>query len=120
MKIIRLVVIGSVVCAALPAAAQINPFQGSRVGLTQQDVKLLSESIDRLNRSPNLSVGARDSWDNPNSRSRGENTVTQIFQQNGLSCHKMRNTITVKGRQPARVYNLDWCLGPDGSWKIHS
>ena len=120
MKISRLLVIGLLVSATSPAMAQINPFQGTRTGLTQRDVSMLSASISRLNRTNDLAVGAQDSWSNPSSHSSGQNTVTRIYQDDGLSCHGMRHEFTVKGRKPPRVYNLNWCQASDGSWKIHS
>jgi hypothetical protein len=120
MRISRLLLTGLVVTAALPAAAQLNPFQGSRTGLTQRDVDLLSSSIGRLNSSKDIAVGSKDSWSNAASRSRGQNVVREIFQDGGTTCHRLHHTVTVKGRTPPRTYDLTWCRTADGSWKIKS
>ncbi len=120
MRIFRLLVTGLLVSAATPATAQLNPFQGSRTGLTQRDVDLLSSSIASLNRSGDVAVGSKDSWSNPASHSRGQNVVREIFQDGATTCHRLHHEITVKGRKPPRTYELTWCRMSDGSWKVKS
>lgn len=120
MKTLRLLVAVLLLSAPLPVAAQVNPFKGRQSGLTQRDSELLGSSIDRLNQSKGIAVGSKDSWSNPASHSQGENTVREIFQDAGTTCHRLHHEITVRGRKPPRTYELTWCRMPDGRWKIKS
>ncbi len=105
---------------AFPAAAQVNPFWSNRTGprLSQSDQAKLLSSIDQLNHAPNLHVGSKQSWNDPTSGNHGTNSVTRIFQSGGMDCHLLRHELSLKGRAQPRIYNLTWCLTPDGEWKI--
>ncbi|HEY6434422.1 MAG TPA: hypothetical protein VIZ17_20805 [Acetobacteraceae bacterium] len=106
--------------AAVPAAAQVNPFWSNRTGprLSQSDQDKLLSSIDQLNHATDLHVGSKQSWSDPTSGNHGTNSVARIFQSGGLQCHLLHHEISMKGRAAPRVYNLTWCLTPDGEWKI--
>lgn len=104
------------------ANAQINPFRSDRAGptLSTTDLNRLNDSINRLNRTPKLEVGAEDQWSNPATGSHGSSAVTRIFTDGGRPCHAMRHEVYARGRTPPRSYNLTWCRADDGKWKIKS
>ncbi len=112
----------SLVFASGPANAQINPFRSDRTGptLTKTDLNLLGKSIDRLNRTPKLDVGAEDQWSNSATGNHGSSSVTKIFSDGDRPCHAMHHEIYARGDTPPRSYDLTWCRADDGKWKIKS
>jgi hypothetical protein len=119
MRFWHSIAIGLLVSVPLPALAQINPFVSSRAAprLSDQDMKLLLASVDQLNAQPDVSVGASNSWNNPETGSHGSSSVTRIFKSHGMTCHRLHHEVAAGGRTPPRTYDLNWCLTPDGSWK---
>lgn len=106
---------------AVPAAAQFTPFMfDNRYGqrLSSGDWDLMLSSINTLNRGMQVEVGSANKWNNPRTGSRGTTSVTQIVRQNGMICHLLRHQVSIRGSMPLRVYDLKWCLTPDGAWKV--
>lgn len=120
MRPLRPLMTALLLFAALPATAQINPFRsrGTEPGLSETDADMLLSSINRLNRAENVAIGAAESWNNPETGSRGTSSVARIFHRAGMSCHLLHHEIAVRGRTPPRRYDLTWCLMPAGEWKI--
>ncbi len=106
--------------AALPAAAQVNPFRGATTALGATDSAMFWSSVEKLNRLPDLAVGSSTSWRDSATGSSGENRVTGVSRRNGMTCHTVRHQLLIKGRTPPSVFNVTWCLAPDGAWKIAS
>jgi hypothetical protein len=120
MRIIAPFTAAWLVLAALPAAAQVNPFRGVTATLTPADSALLWSSIDQLNQTRDVAAGAKTTWSNPDSGRQGLNIVTGLFTRDGLHCHAVRHELIFTPGKPATVFNLNWCLAPDGRWKIAS
>lgn len=100
------------------ATAQINPFRSSRnAAISEEDNRLMFDSIDRLNRTKPLHVGQSDSWSNPKTGTSGTSTVQRIYRSHGMPCHLLRHRIVVQNRQPGRTYNINWCQTASGEWK---
>lgn len=104
---------------ATAAQAQINPFRSSRQGpsLSQEDSRLLFESVDRLNAAEPARVGRSEPWSNPQTNSSGTSTVLRVFRSGGMPCHLVRHHLVVAGREPGRNYTLTWCRTSTGEWK---
>ena len=107
---------------AVPASAQINPFRSNRNGptLSGTDLDLMGASINHLNRTANLAVGAEDKWSNPATGSYGSSVVNRIFTSGKLPCHALHHEIHAQGTATATPYDLTWCRAPNGQWKIKS
>ena len=110
------------VSIGVSATAQINPFRGNRweSTLSATDLDLQGNSINQLNRKPNLEVGAVESWSNPATGSYGSSKVTRIFVDAKRPCHEIHHEVAAQGRTPPRTYELTWCRISNGQWKIKS
>jgi surface antigen len=106
--------------AAAPVQAQVNPFRSDRLGrsMSQEDRTLMTESIDRLNATPNLRVGQTDSWSNPQTGSSGVNTVQGNFRANGMPCHRVQHFIARGDRPEGSTFSMTWCRTAQGAWKM--
>ncbi len=105
------------------AHAQINPFWSStRAGghLTNEDLRRLDASIDRLNTATPPRIGQTDSWSNPNTRSSGSSILRRVFQSGGMTCHLLQHHISAAGKRPGSTFDLTWCRTSNGEWKIKS
>lgn len=120
MRIIAPLAAAGLMLAALPAAGQVNPFRGVTASLTPADSALLWSSIDQLNQTRDVAAGAKTTWSNPDSGRQGQNVVTGLFTRDGLQCHAVRHELIFAPGGSATVFNLNWCLAPDGRWKIAS
>lgn len=102
------------------AFAQINPWRGSKAGefLSADDLDALLASVNQLNRSANVAVGAAEPWRNPRSGSQGVSTITGLTQHGGMNCHVIRHQFSVRKSTTPSQYDLTWCLTPAGEWKI--
>jgi len=111
-----------VTAPAMPVRAQFNPFgtRATRQSLTSEDFTMLSNSAARLNAAEPARVGQSETWSNPRSGSSGDVTLTRIFHYRGLTCHALRYKFTIRSQPTARTYNVNWCLTPEGDWKIAS
>jgi len=107
---------------AVPALAQINPFRSNRWGptLSATDVELMGDSIAKLNRKPNVEVGAEERWSNPATGSYGTSTITRILVEAKRPCHAMHHEFFAQGQPPPSSYDLTWCRISNGQWKIAS
>lgn len=105
--------------ALAPARAQVNPFRTVRPSrpMPAEDVRMLADSIDQLNRMPDLRAGQTDSWSNPDTGGSGVNTVERIFRSHGMPCHRLQHFVVSGGRPEGRTYALTWCRTPQGEWK---
>jgi hypothetical protein len=102
--------------------AQISPFRSSRqgIGLTNSDVKMVDEAVDRLNSTEPLHVGDSQDWSNPDTGNSGKVTVTRFFESGGMACHGVRYDLLYKAKPVPTHYNLNWCKTKLGEWKIKS
>ena len=105
----------------LPAAvqAQVNPFRGG-LGLSQEDNRLLFESIARLNAAEPAHAGLSEAWSNPQTNNSGTSTILRVFHSGGMVCHLVQHRIVVPRRPPPVSYRLTWCRTSNGEWKIKS
>jgi surface antigen len=105
----------------LPVAlqAQINPFRGGP-GLSQEDNRLLFESVARLNAVEPSHVGLSEAWSNPQTNNSGTSTILRVFHSAGMVCHLVQHRIVVPRRSPPASYRLTWCRTANGEWKIKS
>jgi hypothetical protein len=123
MRNARLILAGlCFVSIAVPAMAQINPFRSNRsqTPLSQTDLDLMGDSINRLNREPHVAVGAEERWSNPATGSYGSSKVTRIFEQAKRPCHELHHEFFPQGSTPPSTYDLKWCRISNGQWKIAS
>jgi surface antigen len=98
--------------------AQVNPFRNSRIGLNDADLQAMNAAAARLYQQSTVSIGATDSWSNPNSGNGGLITVLQSFTKSGMPCRKVRYDIHLRTRRGTRSYTLNWCKTAGGAWKI--
>lgn len=106
-----------VMCLALPASAQINPFHGSAATpLNNDDIAALIDATNRLLQRPQLAAGDRDTWSNPKTGAHGTVTAGNATQRKGLACRVMTYQHSVPGPQAERSGTLTWCKTKDG-WK---
>ena len=105
----------------LPAAiqAQVNPFRGGP-GLSQEDNRLLFESVARLNAAEPAHAGLSEAWSNPQTNNSGTSTILRVFHSGGMVCHLVQHRIVVLRRPPPVSYRLTWCRTSNGEWKIKS
>ena len=101
------------------ASAQVNPFPGRAPKLTEQDMKLLSESTAKLNNGQSPSVGQVAKWSNPRTGAHGITSLTRLYHDQGMACHALRYQVSPNQSRSLRTYNLDWCK-KDGEWKVKS
>jgi surface antigen len=105
-------------CLAQPAAAQINPFRGSRsTPLNAADLAALQEATIRLLDRPRLVAGGTEAWNNPQSGASGTVIAGDATKRKGLACRIVRYEHAVPGPRPERGGTLTWCKTKDG-WKI--
>lgn len=106
------------------AIAQINPFRTNReglgMGLGQSDMKILGETAEHLNEAPEVHVGDRQDWSNPDTGNSGHVTVARVFDSGGRACHTLRYDLMFKAKRPGRTYTTNWCRTETGEWKIKS
>jgi surface antigen len=104
----------------LPAVvqAQVNPFRGGP-GLSQEDNRLLFDSVARLNSAEPTHAGLSEAWRNPQTNASGTSTILRVFNSGGMVCHLVQHRIVVPRRPPAS-YRLTWCRTSNGEWKIKS
>ena len=104
--------------AVQQAKAQMNPFRSSRnATISEEDNRLMFDSIDRLNKTSPLHVGQSEQWSNPKTGTSGSSTVQRIYRSHGMACHLLRHHIVVQKREPGRTYNINWCQTASGEWK---
>jgi surface antigen len=104
-------------CLSQPSWAQINPFRGSsRTPLNADDIAALTDATNRLLDSPQLIVGAIETWSNPKSGASGTVTAGNTAQRKGMACRIVRYQTTVSGSSE-RSATLTWCKTANG-WKI--
>ena len=99
---------------AHPATAQINPF-GKTNGptLTQADIDKLTAATQRLNEKNPAVIGAQESWEGDVS---GTVRLDRIYRARDTMCHALSYRVH-RATGATRVYHLNWCKAPDGSWK---
>jgi surface antigen len=88
-------------------------------GLSQEDNRLLFESVARLNAAEPTHVGISEAWSNPQTNASGTSTKLRVFYSGGMVCHLVEHRIVVPRRAPAS-YRLTWCRISNGEWKIKS
>ena len=106
--------------AAGGASAQINPFPGSDLALSQSDLAVIEEVAGGLISGSVVPTGTKLQWYNGETRRRGTIQVLVSSQQDGRPCHKLRYTLPINSHAGSRAYDLNWCKTPDGDWKIAS
>ena len=104
-----------------PASAQINPFRGLGADrLTGDDVRMLTETGNRLlGRSP-LPNGSSESWRNDSTGASGSVRVNNTFQRQGMVCHTLAYQARTRTGLAPRTNTLVWCRTRNGAWKIAS
>ena len=102
---------------ASPAAAQINPFRGSRAApLTPEDSAALLDATTHLLERPQLAAGQTETWSNPSSGASGTLTAGRASHRKGLACRPITYRNTIPGPTSQRNTTLTWCKTKDG-WK---
>ncbi len=114
------------VAAALPLAlmvwsttaeAQLNPFRGTDLTVSEADIKLMNEAALPLYTTEPPVVGATASWQGKDGNY-GTIEMTEAFEWKGLPCRKLQHIIKVNGvKDPLRI-TIDRCKTADGEWKI--
>ena len=81
----------------------------------EEDLRLFLEHARKaLNEAPdNQPV----SWENPQTRARGDITVMKSFEYKGLPCKELRVRNEVPGRKGDNTFNL---CNADGKWRLLS
>ncbi len=102
------------------ASAQINPFTGKDLLLSESDVAVIGEVAGGLISGTVVPTGTKLQWHNGETHRRGTIEVLGSSQQDGRPCHKLRYTVPVKPPAGSRAYDLNWCKTADGDWKIVS
>ena len=103
------------VCLSHPAAAQINPFQGSRATpLNSDDIAALTAATQRLFDRPQLVAGGTETWSNPKSGANGAVIAGDPTRRHGLACRVMIYHTFVPGPLPERRTTLVVCPTKDG------
>jgi surface antigen len=117
-RVLTVLLIGA--CLSQSAFAQVNPFRRSRgTPLNSADIQALTDATNRLLDNPDLTSGASETWNNPQSGASGTVTAGNTLQRHGLACRVLLYENTVPGPTPERKANLTWCKTKDG-WKIAS
>ncbi|MBS0643990.1 MAG: hypothetical protein JSS43_29360 [Proteobacteria bacterium] len=102
------------------ASAQINPFPGNELALSDSDLAVIEEVASGLIAGKVVPDGTTIEWYNGETHRRGSIRVLESSQLDGRPCHKLRYTLPVRSPQGSRAYDLTWCKAPDGDWKIVS
>ncbi len=101
----------------LAAEAQINPFRGTRAGLTSEDFRIMERTARQLAAEGNVADGASKEWSNPRTGASGSVTVAGTFHNRGMICRKVDYTATTQGRQSPSTTTVNWCKTARG-WKM--
>jgi hypothetical protein len=101
---------------------QVNPFynQEAGPGLHGDNWALMHATASRLYQQDVVADDAASQWSNPKTGDSGTITVLQSFQQNGMTCRKVRYEIRLGGSIANNPYTLNWCKTASGEWKILS
>ena len=110
-------------CCALGiagAAAQISPFRAgpNAPRLGAGDMDMIWRSADALNADPAAQPGASRAWHNPRTQDSGTVTLQRRFVRQGLPCHALHYTVSVRTEPTPRRYDVIWCRTQAGAWKI--
>ena len=108
----------ALVLSAGAASAQINPFPGRDLAISESDLAVIGEVAGGLIGGNVVPTGTKLQWYNGETHRRGTIQVLGSSQQDGRPCHRLRYTLPVKSPAGSRAYDLTWCKMPDGDWKI--
>jgi hypothetical protein len=108
----------ALVLSAGAASAQINPFPGRDLAISDSDLAVLGEVAGGLIGGAVVPTGTKLQWYNGETHHRGTIQVLGSSEQDGRPCHRLRYTLPVKSPTGSRAYDLTWCKTPDGDWKI--
>ena len=100
--------------------AQGRPYRNSNEEkLSKQDLDALEMATKELLDRPQLSNGAFEAWNNPNSGVSGTIVAGKALNRGGMACRQLTYYTTVPGPGPRsdRTTELTWCKTRDG-WKI--
>jgi hypothetical protein len=99
------------------ASAQINPFPGTDLALSDSDLSVIEEVAGGLIGGKVVPTGTKLQWFNGETHRRGTIEVLGSGDYDGRPCHKLRYTLPIKSPAKTRAYDLNWCKTPDGDWK---
>nr|WP_294524209.1 hypothetical protein [uncultured Rhodopila sp.] len=108
----------ALVLSAGAASAQINPFPGRDLAISDSDLAVIGEVAGGLIGGNVVPTGTQLQWYNGETHRRGTIQVLGSSQQDGRPCHRLRYTLPVRSSAGSRAYDLTWCKMPDGDWKI--
>jgi surface antigen len=100
-----------------PIAAQMGPLARNSPyeRFNDKDMQMFQEQNNKtLNEAPDNQTM---SWENPDTRSRGDFTILKTFQKDGNTCKEMRVRAEAGGRKGDTV--LNWCK-IEGKWRLLS
>jgi len=101
----------------LSAAAQLNPFRGSKgTPLKADDLAALNAATSQLLDRPQLAVGDKEAWSTAKTGVAGTVTAGNPLKKHGLACRVTDYLINGPGSEPDRKVSLTWCKTKTG-WK---
>jgi surface antigen len=115
--------LGACVAAALlaiigTASAQWRHFFPEGFTMTREDLDRQREAARSLLEKEPPPVGARASWANPRSGTRGTVTMINARDAGGRSpCRRMRYEVSTRGAAAPVDFTFTACRMPDGTWK---
>ena len=108
----------ALVLSAGAVSAQVNPFPGRDLAISESDLAVIGEVAGGLIGGNVVPTGTKLQWYNGETHRRGTIQVLGSNEQDGRPCRRLRYTLPVKSPAGSRVYDLTWCKMPDGDWKI--
>jgi surface antigen len=107
----------SILAAAAPATAQINPFSSSQ-RITHEDLQAIESASAKVYKTDSPQIGAAEPWSNPASGNAGTVTLTQVFEKDGMPCRELRHSILFNGETEPAIFNFSRCRVQNGEWKL--
>lgn len=105
------------ILGAVPAVAQISPFDGTGFELTKEDITILNNESMPIFQDPPVPLNSRYDWTNPSSGNSGAVTLLSRFKRGDLPCVRVRYDIKVHDVGKPFRYDLSYCRVADGQWK---
>ncbi len=103
------------VLGASLASAQMTGLGGTFPRLEPEDLRRMQEAARAG--LDGAAEGTRRSWENPETRARGEVELLRSFRRDGRSCRLVLHRLVLSGQEPW-VFRSTLCRTPEGGWQV--